>query len=162
MSKYTPVDEEQYATRNILAPGWYPATISNAPDGCVERLSSNGNLMFETKFQVFKDDGSFRLITAYVMAEGKAAYQLRSCAEAFGVLEEYKAGNLSEEDLKGKNGYVKVVTDIDKDGLYPDKNKIADFRKSMPGTVSAKDLPKFKPMKSKKEAEADLDDSIPF
>lgn len=158
MSKFTPIDESEYKARNVLSAGWYPATITE----CMERLSNNGNLMFESKIQVFKDDGSFRVITAHIMADGKAAFQLRSAAEAFGVLDEYKAGSLGEDDLKGKSGFVKVAVDVDASGVYPDKNKITDFRKSLPGTVKAADLPKAQPAKSKKQAEEDFGDSVPF
>jgi len=59
--------------------GWYPSEVVEA----TEKLSSNGNMMFETKFKVFADNGSFRLLTSYIMATGKAAFQLRSFAEGF-------------------------------------------------------------------------------
>ncbi|CAK9249805.1 unnamed protein product [Sphagnum jensenii] len=95
------------------------------------------------------------------MAEGKAAFQLRSCAEAFGVLEQYKSGTLSEDDLKGRTGFVKLGVQVDKEGVYPDKNVIADFRKSMPGKVKAKDIV-VKKVNTKAETEQDLSDSIPF
>lgn len=159
MSKFTPVDETEYRQRNVLLAGWYPATISDAPDGCVEKLSKNGNLMFETKFQVFTENGSMRMLTSYIMADGKAAFQLRSAAEAFDVLEQYKAGTLSEEDMKGKSGYVKVAVQSDPDGVYDDKNVIRDFKKSAPGTIKASDVPK--PTSTNKASE-DLDDGIPF
>lgn len=155
MSKFTPVSESDYAARNVWPAGWYAAEITES----TERLSQNGNLMFETKFQVFNDDGKHRLITGYVMVDGKAAFQMRACAEAFGVLDEYKAGTLSETDLVGKSGYVKLVVEHDANGTYPDKNKIADYKKSMPGTISAKDVPK---PTSTAPSSKDLDDSIPF
>lgn len=161
MGKFEPIDEKEYKARNTWPAGWYSATISDAPDGCTERMSNSGNMMFETKIQVFNEDGKMRLITAYILAEGKAAFQLRSAAEAFGVLDEYRAGTLTEDDLKGKSGYVKLGIQIDKDGVYPDKNVIADYKKTMPGTVKAEDIKKPKPQ-TKKQTEDDLSDNIPF
>lgn len=158
MSKFTPVDEKEYSARNVWPAGWYAAEIIES----VERLSQNGNLMFETKFQVFNDDGKHRLITGYVMVDGKAAFQMRACAEAFGVLDQYKAGTLSEDDLVGKSGYVKLIVQTDSDGKYPDANKIADYCKSMPGTITAKDVVKKPPM-TKQETQDTLGESeIPF
>lgn len=157
MSKYTPVDETEYKERNLWPAGWYAATVIDS----IERLSSNNNLMFETKFEVYNEAGSKRFITSYILAEGKAAFQLRTAAEALDVLDKYKDATLNEEDLKGRNCFVKLSVQEDKTGTYPPKNAIVDYKKSMPGTVKASDLPKVKP-KTKKETEEDLGDNIPF
>ena len=164
MSKFTPIDEAEYRARNVWPAGWYSATISDAPDGCIERLSSNGNMMFETNFIVYNDEGKHRTVKAYILAEGKAAFQLRSAAEAFGVLDEYRAGSLGEDDLKGKSAFVKLGTQSDPNGTYPDKNVILDYKMTLPGKVSASDvkasMPKEKP--SKEKTEQVIDDSVPF
>jgi len=161
MSKFTPVDETEYKQRNVWPAGFYAATVSDAPDGCVEKLSKNGNLMFETMFLVYNDDGKMRQIKTWIMADGKAAFQLRTAAEALDVLEVYKAGTLNEENLKGRSCFVKLAIESDPNGVYDDKNVIRDFKKHVPGKVTAADLPKVEP-KTAAETAADLDDSIPF
>lgn len=157
MSKFTPVNEKEYKERNIWPNGWYAATAVDS----TERLSSNNNLMFETKWEVYHDDGRKRIITSYILAEGKAAFQLRAAAEALGCLEEYRNAKLNENDLKGKSCFVKLITDQDKEEKFPAKNVISDYRKTMPGTVKAADIQKPKPQ-TKKQTEEDLSDGIPF
>ena len=156
MSKFTPVSEEEYKQKNCWKPGWYPAEIID----CVEKQSqASGSLMFETKFQIFNDDGKSHFVTSYVMAEGKAAFQLRACAEAFGVLDQYHAGELTEDDLKGKTGYVKLAIQSDPNGVYDDKNVIRDFKKTVPGKITVADIQK---PTTTETASKSLDDDIPF
>lgn len=172
MSKFTPMDDTAYndhkreqAMRFVWPAGWYEATVSDAEDGCTERVSNAGNLMFETKFQVFNSEGKMKKITAYVMADGKTAFQLRACAEAFGVLDEYKAGTLSEDDLKGKSGFVKLSVETDPTGTYEPKNVIKDYKNALPGTVArpVTEKRKYEIKTSKADVKPDdLDDSIPF
>lgn len=157
MSKITPISETEYKARNAWPIGWYAATVVDAPDSCIEKLSNAGNLMFVTKFQVYNDDGKMKFVTAYIMADGAAAWQLRSASEALGVLDQYRAGEIKENDLKGKSCFVKLGIEIDKDGVYEDKNVIKEFKKKMPGKITAADIPK--PTEAKASY---IDDSIPF
>ena len=166
MGKFTPVSENDYAEhqkeqklRFVWPIGWYSAMISDAPDGCTEGLGSSGNMYFKTIFIVYNDEGKEKKVFNYVMAEGKAAFQLRSLAEAVGALDEYKAGILDEDTLKGKTCFVKLGLEKDENGKYDPKNIITQFATTLPG--KEKSLAPGKKM-TKKENEADLGDSIPF
>jgi hypothetical protein len=160
MSKFVPMNETDYHARNTWPTGWYPATIID----CLERLSKNDNLMFETNFEIYNDDNKKIFVRAFIMADGKAAFQLRTAAEAFGVLDKYKDATLTEDDFKGRSGYVKLGVQVDKDGNYPDKNVITDYRKTIPGKVTAESVAAAMPAKkmTAKETAASISDDIPF
>ncbi|MBZ5673690.1 MAG: hypothetical protein LAP61_05530 [Acidobacteriia bacterium] len=151
---YQPIDEKEYAMRNVWPKGWYGATVVTAADSVVEQTSAKGNVMFKTQIDVYNQSGAFKRITCYIIASGQAAWQLRSAAEAFGVLDQYRAGTLRPDDLKGRSGFVKLGIDEDETGQYEPKNVIADYRKELPKKVA---------QTMQQPHSADLtDDSIPF
>ena len=160
MSRIEPIDETEYKLRGLWPAGWYAAQIGDAADSCVEKLSKSDNVMFETDILVFDETGKMKKVKTYIMASGKAAWQMRSAAEAFGVLEQYKAGTLTENDFKGRTGFVKLAIQ-EENGNFPAKNVIGEFKSQVPGKVTAADLPKIEPQTGAETA-ADLDDSIPF
>lgn len=152
--QFTPIDEKEYAMRDVWPSGWYAATIGDAPTSVIEKISKSGNNMFQVNLIVYGENGGFKLLTAYIMADGKAAFQLREAAEAFGVLEQYREGKLTAEDLKGKSGYVKLGIEEDLTGQYKPKNKIVSYRAELPKNA----------VTPKVDANAPLlgDDEIPF
>lgn len=157
---FTPMDEKAYEMRNVWPKGWYNAYVSDHDEAVIEGASKNtGDKYFKTNFQVYNADGGFKLITTYIMVEGKAEWQMRSAAEALGLLDSYKAGTLQPDDLKGKSCWVRLAEEIDKTGTYAPKNKIADFSATPPKGVTNTAAPA--PV-SEVKAPAEYDDDMPF
>jgi hypothetical protein len=78
----------------------------------------------------------YRIVTTHIMAEGNASWQLRSAAEAFGVLETYRMGTLNAHDLEGKSAFAKVGIQ-EESGVYEPKNVIREFTAKAPKAQSA-------------------------
>jgi hypothetical protein len=150
-----PVDETEYVMRNVWPKGTYPCTIVKAEEGNSQKT---GDPFFKCEVQVFHSNGGFKTITTYVMAAGKAAWQLRSAAEAFGVLEKYRAGGVDAIDFEGKNAFAKLGIEEDETGQYPPKNTIREFTSKPPKSKATNNdgPPPGHP------AAADMDDTIPF
>lgn len=138
--KVSPVDEKEYAMRNVWPKGVYPCHIAKAEEGNSQK---SGDPFFKCEVQIFHDNGGYRTVTAYIMAAGKAAWQLRSAAEAFGVLDKYRAGGIDAHDLEGKSAFAKVGIEEDEKGQYPPKNIIREFTNKPPKskTVAANHEP---------------------
>lgn len=151
---FTPINEEEYVMRNVWPKGWYPCTVQT----CEEGTSQKGNSFLKCEIDVYSATGAFKRITNYIMVDGKAAWQLRAAAEAFGLLEQYRAGALQSHEMVGKSAFVKVGIDEDKTGQYPPKNVISDYRDKLPKkaeqanvTANVNDQPS-----------TDIDDNLPF
>lgn len=154
--KINPISDKEYQESrsfSVWPVGDYPCEIIK----CTEKQSKSGNNMFECLVKVFNDKGHSTNIFSYLIADGKAAWTLRSAAEAFGMLEQYKSGEISDVELLGATAYAHVV--IKKaDGQYPEKNIIQYFKagdselKQAKQNVSGKKLSSFD----------DLDDDIPL
>lgn len=147
---YTTVNEDEYAMRNCWPKGWYPCKIVK----CEEGRSQKGNSYFKCENIVYNASGHQKYVTSYLNGEGAAAWQLRSAAEAFGLLEQYRAGTLTPHDLIEKTAYCKVAIEEDETGQYEPKNKIADYRDKMPKKAGEQAVPAT--------GKPDVDDEIPF
>jgi hypothetical protein len=152
--QFTPMNEEQYALRNVWAKGWYACEVAK----CEEGKSKAGNSYFKCDTIIFNEMGQQKYVTSYLIAQGEAAWQLRSAAEAFGLLDQYRGGTLMPHDLVGKRAFAKVAIEEDKTGQYDPKNKIGDYRKELPKKLAPKDNHAGKGATSAPE----LDDEIPF
>lgn len=145
--KFTPKTKEELS--NLLPDGTYPFQIS----GAQEKVSKSGNEMIELTVRVFKPDGEFVIMTDYIME--KVAYKLRHASEACGLLHEYESGILVDQNFIGKEGYLKLKTQKDPNGVYADKNVVSDYVVKKDGTA---------PVRVKKEEKtAEINpDEIPF
>lgn len=159
--QFTPINEDEYAHRGLWPRGWYAATIPTGEEDVIEGISKNGNPFFKVNIHVFNETGSFRNVATYIMAGGKAQWQLRAAAEAFGVLENYKSGTLDAEDLRGRSGFVKI--DIEEgDERYGPKNVVRNYSAAPPKSSG---LPQ--PLTARQDAApvtagAIIDDEVPF
>jgi hypothetical protein len=81
--------------------------------------------MIELTVRVFKPDGSFSLVTDYLLES--MAYKLRHAAVACGLEKTYDAGTLKADDFIGKEGMLKLNIQKDKNGQYPDRNSVKDY-----------------------------------
>lgn len=119
--RYTPKSEKEIAEERLLPEGEYPYQIS----GAIEKTSKSGNDMIELTVRVFKPDGSFVLVTDYLLES--LAYKLRHAAVACGLEKIYDAGTLTADNFIGKEGMLKLGIQKDKNGQYPDRNSVKDY-----------------------------------
>lgn len=133
--KFSPKSEKEIAEVNLLPEGSYPYQISQGED----KISKAGNEMIQLLVRVFKPDGSFNLVTDYLMEA--VAHKLRHAADASGLTAKYESGQLLGADFVGKTGNLKLKIQKDKNGVYSDKNVIADYIVPKDGEAQAP-LPK--------------------
>lgn len=151
--KFEPKTEKELAEMNLLPEGEYGFEIS----GAEEKISKAGNEMIVLTVRIFKPDGSFQIITDYLMEA--LAFKLRHAADACGLTHEYETGILAAENFIGKTGMLKLKIQKDKNGEYPDKNTVGDY------IVPKDGAPAVKPKGSNAAAETEddgLEDKIPF
>lgn len=129
--KFQPKTEKEISEERLLPEGQYGFEVSTAED----KISKAGNEMLEVTLKVFKSDGGFILVTDYLMES--IAYKLRHAADACGLLHEYDSGVLVADNFVGKTGELKLKIQKDKNGVYADKNVVADYIKS--GVAKADD-----------------------
>lgn len=127
--KITPMDEKEYSMRNVWPKGVYPCTVVKCEEGVGK---NSGSPFFKCETHIFNENGNFRTVTTYVMAGGKAGWQIRSAAEAFNVLDQYRAGELATHDLEGRSAFAKVGIEEDESGQYEPKNIIREFTNKAP------------------------------
>jgi len=155
--KVTPIDETEYKSRNLWPSGIYPCTIIE----CEEGVSKNDNSFFKCKVQLFNNEGHTKNIFYYMLADGKAAWQLRAGAEAFNLLEKYRAGEIDADDFVGLSAYARVGQE-EGDGQYEPKNVIKEFKLSAPGGKTASAQPAKRKLAVAGGGINGLDDDIPW
>lgn len=155
--KIVPMNETEYSMRNVWPKGTYPCHINKAEEGNSQK---SGDPFFKFEVQIFNESDNYRTIKAFVMAAGKAQWQLRSAVEAFGLLDKYHNGSVEAFDFEGKDAFAKVGVEEDKSGVFDPKNVIREFTNKAPKakevTASTDGPPPGHP------AAAPIDDSIPF
>ncbi|MBX0289701.1 hypothetical protein K3G63_04590 [Hymenobacter sp. HSC-4F20] len=150
--KFTPKSDKELNEDRLLPVGEYDFTISKGQD----TVSKKGNEMIELLIRVFKPDGTFILVTDYLMES--MLYKVSHAAQACGLADKYNAGNLLGDDFEGKSGRLKLGIQVDKEGNYPDRNVVKDYIVDKDHATSLKAQAPV----SKVSALADLDDEIPF
>jgi hypothetical protein len=148
MVTFTPKSEQELS--NTWPKGEYAFEIISAED----KISISGNEMIALELWIFNAEGKQRKVKDYLME--KLAYKLKHCAEACGL--DYNSGRLEADDFIGKTGTCKVQVQKDPNGLYGDKNVIADY------VVTGEALVKVvkNTVKNAPKDELDDSDSIPF
>lgn len=147
--RITPKTEDEIKSGYLMPEGEYPFVISAAED----TLSKSGNEMIKMTVRVYKPDGSFNLVTDYLLESMQ--FKLRHACEACGLLKQYESGQLLGNDFVGKQGMLKLS--IRKSEEYGDQNQVKDY--IVQKDADKKPLPKDK---LEKAIDGDLDDSIPF
>lgn len=142
--KFTPKTQKELDDDAMMPEGIYPFVISGAED----KQSKAGNEMMELTVRVFKEDGTFNLVSDYLLE--KLMYKLLHCTEACGLTKEFESGELTAEDFIGKEGMLKLGIQ-DAQGDFPARNTIKDYL--APEKVEAEPV---------KKALDDLEDEIPF
>jgi len=149
--QFTPKTQKQLDEERLLPEAEYPFEIS----GAEEKTSKKGNEMIELTVRVFKPDGTFELVTDYIMEA--MPYKLLHCCETTGLKDKYNSGDLTADEFICKSGHLKLI--IQPEGDWPAKNSVKDYISSK--DASGRDPNKPVPVKAKPAA-ADLDDDIPF
>ncbi len=159
--RFTPKTADEIASERLLPDGEYDFEVTQV----VETVSTKGNDMLKVFLRVFKPDGSFVLVTDYLMES--IMYKLLHFCEATGCEELYHSGMIKGDDsgtvneFTGKQGRLKLGTQKSAD--YPDKNTVKDYIAANKGAAKAK-RPTVKQMSAAAQAPVkdDMADDIPW
>lgn len=152
--KFTPKSEKELAEERLFPEGEYGFEISGAED----KLSKADNEMIVLTVRVFKEDGKFNLVTDYLMEA--MMYKILHACQACGLEDAYNKGQLNSQDFIGKTGTLKIKIQKDKNGVYADKNVIADYVVPKDGQSAA--VPKGSNKAAETKGKDELEDEIPF
>lgn len=151
--KFQPKTDKEIAEEKLLPEGIYDFTISNS-EHYVSK--SSGKESIKILVRVFKPDGNFMLVDAYLSPN--YIKLLKHACDACGLSVAYEMGELNAEDFIGKSGKLKLKIQKDKTGDYSDKNVIDDFVVDKDKATAPKPMPVSKSVKA---AEV-IDDEIPW
>lgn len=135
--QFKPKTEKEIIEENLIADGVYPFECIDAE----AKKSKAGNDMIEISLRVFLPDGRERALTDWLLES--PAYKLFHFCAYTGLSREYESGSLTAPDCVGRAGFVKVGTQKDKTGQYPDRNSVRDYARQeiKQGGVTAKTQP---------------------
>ncbi len=119
--QFKPKTEKEIVEENLIPDGVYPFETIDAE----AKKSKAGNDMIEVGLRVFLPDGRERALTDWLLEN--PAYKLFHFCAYTGLSREYESGSLTAEDCVGRSGFVKVGTQKDKTGQYPDRNTVRDY-----------------------------------
>jgi methylmalonyl-CoA mutase N-terminal domain/subunit len=112
---------EKDLPRKIIDKGVYDVEVIEA----IDQVSKNDKEMIRLTIAVWSGDRVVNRIYDYLLDEMPA--KLRHACDAFGLLAKYETGSLRAFDFEGRVGKAKIGIEVDKNGVYPDKNKIDDY-----------------------------------
>ena len=156
--QFKPKSEEE--VKRIFSKGEYAFKVIDA----IERDSSKGNPMIELNLEIYHSTitGKTNLVRCFLMtSEPNFEFLIRHFCYSIGMSESYESGNLIASTLVGKFGTALIGIEIDKEGKYPDKNRVLDFIEKSPtqiGQSGLKNISHSLPVQQK----SDLNDDIPF
>lgn len=160
--RFEPQTEEQIAANKpvtgefeVFPPGEYAFEIITANEG-PSKSSQYSRIALNIK--IFKTDGTYTWVNDYLSASPAAAFKIRNCAEACGLLDKYHLGELTVDDFLRKQGFVKVSVEPETTE-YKAKNKVVTYIVNK--SVAKKEPPK-KVTPNKMPVLNDMDDDIPF
>lgn len=129
--QFTPKTEKEIEELGLWPDGQYGfeilefATLGQNTLNTEDRQSSKGNEMIQLVLHVFDDEGQSKYVIDYLLE--KIPAKLRNSAYACALGEKYETGTLTASDYIGKTGFLKLKTQKDKKGEYPDRNAVADY-----------------------------------
>lgn len=117
--------------------------------GALEKEGDFGAYL-HLEIKVFHPNGEWnQTITDFI---GTTSPKLKALCYSVGLGERYEAGQVDDYDFNNKSGKCKLSVKKDKNGQYPDKNKISDYIRS--ASVA--------PEKAVVNEKPPFDDEIPF
>jgi hypothetical protein len=156
--KFTPktkeeLQKEAFEARGILPDGIYDFEVSTAE----ETVSKAGNAMLKIKLLIWDMNGHARVIYDYLLIDMQ--YKIFNFCAAIKNSEAYDAGEVVAENLVGKSGKARIVTQKDKSGQYGDRNVVKEY--VLPGAVSMS-AQERKSSPDDSVRPLSIDDEIPF
>jgi hypothetical protein len=130
--QFKPKSEEE--VRRIFSKGSYAFKVIDA----IEKNSSKGNPMIELNLEIYHNiiTGKTNLVRCFLMtSEPNFEFLIRHFCYSIGMIEAYESGNLIASTLVGKIGTAVIGIEVDKDGKYPDKNRVLDFIEKSPTQI---------------------------
>lgn len=118
--RFKPKTEDEL--KKVWEKGEYDFSIRAASD---EKPTKNGGDMLTVQVEIHHPQRPSILITDYLgdFMPGK----FRNFMYSIGLADQYEAGELEAEWCVRRDGRLKLGIEVDKDGQYPDKNKVIDY-----------------------------------
>lgn len=144
--QFKPKTEEEIS--RLFEKGRYPFKVIDAE----EKKSKKGNdmIVLDVELRHNTIPGKTNRVKCYLIFD----YLIRHFCYATGLVDEYNSGNLFASSIKGKEGIADVIVEVDKEGKYPDKNKIVDFIEKSSSQNGSNLV--------NSSSQEDLDDDLPF
>ena len=118
--KFKPKTKEELDAADLMPKGEYDAEILSAEE---TKSKSSGKPMFKVKLGVYDAGGRQQWVFDYIVCD---TYKLPNIAKACGLFDRYEAGELSAEELQGRDVRVKIGIEP-ASGDFPAKNKVTDY-----------------------------------
>lgn len=153
MVRFQPKTDEELKAERLLPDGEYSFMVTEAQ----EAVSKSGNNMIKLTHRVFKPDGTFVLVSDYLVLRDDLMYKVSNFCKSVGLKEQYDAGELNTDEIKYKEGVCYIVTQ-EGTGGYDDKNSVKKYIED-----GKADIPKDSLTKTLESNGPALDsDEIPF
>jgi hypothetical protein len=148
--RFTPKTKEELEAADLMPKGEYDAEILAAKE---TKSKTSGKPMFKVKLGVYDAGGRQQWVFDYIVCD---TYKLPNIAKACGLFDRYEAGELSAEELQGRDVRVKIGIEP-ASGDFPPKNKVQDYVYKKDGQESEK-----KAAAPAAAEEPESEDDIPF
>jgi hypothetical protein len=147
-----PLSLDKIKMGNLLSPGIYEFEVIKAE----EKPSQAGNDMIKLVLKIFTPNGDERIIYDNLLEI--LEWKLAHFCEAVGLFNDYENHVISADKCEGKKGRAKIYIQKDKNGVYADKNAVADYVINKSRT----ELPTEIKLHTVKKDESCIDDYLPF
>lgn len=121
--KFEPMSEIQLKSLNLIPEGEYQFEVVDAND----TISKSGNEQIKLVLKIWDNDGKVRVIYDYLVPLTKMLYKVKHFCDSSGMSEKYEDGTLTSDDCIGRSGRLRLGIQVDKAGVYPDKNNVVDY-----------------------------------
>lgn len=150
--------KEQLQLEALLPKGFYEIEVYKAKDG----QSRAGNDQTVVEVGTFDAANNIRKVTDYLgNSSARSELKLRGFAEAFGLLDQYTAGDLPDHEMIGKRGFAHIDIQPEQ-GEYPAKNVVKFYLAELPYGVVATIAPAFVVASGGSDQAPLTDDDVPF
>ena len=122
--RITPRSDKELASMNLMPQGQYSFEVIDAKD----RVSKSGNEMIELKIKIWDSNGKERIIYDYLL--DSMAHKVKHFCQGqspCSLIDVYDMGELLAEHCLNKTGYLELIIQKDKTGIYGDKNAVKDY-----------------------------------
>jgi hypothetical protein len=122
--RFTPRSEVEVS--KLFQKGVYKFKVESAEEG--NSKSGNPRLHLKLKFMHGEIVGKTNLVDCYLLTDNpNFEFLLRHFCLGVGLEDAYNKGELEPKMCVGKQGWARLGVEVDKEGTYPDKNRVLDF-----------------------------------